>query len=139
MFIDDLVTLLADAGLGVRGTSLFWTSGAVLPAKSSVAPNLNGFLTVQETGGAAPVLMHYSDTTPGYELPTAQIVARANASGPARVLIAAAWNIFVAKQNVFVNGTWYVYFRVAQSPFDLGPDDVGRTRFAFNVRAMKRP
>lgn len=80
-----------------------------------------------------------SDTVPGYERPTAQIVARANSWAPARVLAKNAWNVFVQKRSLTVNGTWYISIDVGSSPGDLGTDDVGRVRVSFNVRAKKRP
>lgn len=138
MFIDDLVTLLVEANLGTPGTSIFWSSGAVLPAKSTTGVNLTGFITLQETGGMEPILMH--TTTPGWiEQPTAQIVARANSWGPARLLAKNAWGTFVRRRSLTINGTWYISIDVAQGPTDLGADDVGRVRVSFNVRAKKYP
>lgn len=35
--------------------------------------------------------------------------------------------------------TWYLALSPQQEPFDLGPDDNGRTQFSFNFLALKRP
>lgn len=139
MFIDDAVTLLSDANIGVRGVSLFWTAGAVLPSVNSTAA-LAGFLTLQSTGGPPPILMHNSDQTPGYVQPEVQVCARAKTTAPASALALRAWNIFVQRRSLTVNGVWYISIDVKQSePFELGPDVSGLYRFVFDIRCRKRP
>lgn len=143
MWIDDLVSLLVAGAAGTAGTSIFWTSGAILPP-ASATQSRTGFLTLQDTGGAAPIIMHNSTKAgvqiiPAYRRPSAQIVARSTDAGPAMILAEKAWNICVQKRNFFVNGVWYVKLDVVQEPFDLGKDDAGRVRYAFNVDGEKRP
>lgn len=146
MFIDDCVTLMADAGLGVRAVSLFWTSGAVLPTTNTPAA-VTGFYSLISTGGSAPWTMHNSDQTPGYVRPSLQITARAKSSAAASNKANAAWTFFAKdpstdkpRRNFFVGGVWYVKLDVVQSePFDLGPDQASLFRFVFNITCEKRP
>lgn len=145
-FIDDCVTILADAGLGVRGVSLFWTSGAVLPITSAPAAQ-TGFYTLRSTGGTSPILMHTSEQTPGYLRPSLQLTARAKGATAASFKAQQAWTLFAKdpdtgkpRRDFFVNSCWYVSLDVVQSePFDLGPDAAGLLRFEFNMKAVKRP
>lgn len=146
MFINDLVTLLTNEGIGVSGTTIFWSSGAVLPALNTPT-SATGFITITATGGRPPWIMHNSVQTPAYVFPSAQIVARARTSAVASSLALATWTVCAKdtatggyRRNFFVNSVWYISLDVMQSePFDLGPDDAGRIRFAFNVTAEKRP
>ena len=133
MFIDDIITLLSASGVGVSGETLFWTSGAELPAGDGP------FLNLQETGGTAPIIMHNSDTVPAYQRPSAQLVARGGDADSARLMIKNAYTALVQKRNLIINGTWYVKIDVKQEPFDLGTDEAGRVRYAFNIDAVKRP
>src|ERR1700704_1853056 len=92
-FIDDCVTLMADAGLGGRAVTLFWTSGAVLPTTNTSAA-MTGFYTLISTGGTAPIIMHYSDQTPGYVRPSLQVTARAKGATAASLKAQQAWTFF---------------------------------------------
>ena len=135
MFLDDMVTLLETASLGTRGTSIFWGSGVRVPDGDGP------YLSLIETGGLSPIVMHVSEQTPGYRRPSAQITARASDWTVARAKIEEVYQLFTnpRKQNVFINSVWYVSIDVVQDPFDLPPDDRGRVRCAFNINAVKRP
>ena len=137
MFLDDMVTLLVTGNVGVAGRTIFMGSGATLPAIGSTD---TPFLTLIETGGTSPWIMHQSDTTPAYQRPSMQVVARSTSWAAARLLAKNAYNVFVQRRSLTINNTWYLSVDVRQEPFDLGPDESGsRVRVAFNVDAVKRP
>lgn len=141
MFIDDVVTLIQGAGLGVPGVTIFWTAAAKLPANPTPANPALGpaaFFSLTETGGTAPWILH---TGAPYDRPSCQIMTRGPISqpGPARTLIESAYIFFRAKVNFSVNGVPYVSIFANQAPFELSPDEnPPRIRFAFNIRGVKR-
>jgi len=133
MFIDDLVTLLQVGGCGTFGTTIF--SG---PKASIPGPGAGAFLTLRETGGSKPDIIQNTPLLPGYVKPSAQIVARSDDVKEARDLIQLAYGVLFPVRNQFVNGTWWVWIMMVQEPFDLGEDEDGRPRFAFNIDCYKR-
>lgn len=110
---------------------LFFGSVVTLPT-DKVLP----ILTIIETGGLAPVYIQNS-ARPAYQQPAAQIVGRAGSYNTARLTAVAAYNAVLDIENELVNGVKYLYIRPLQEPFDLGPDDAGRARVAFNVLGYK--
>lgn len=132
MFSDDLVVLISGAGLGTLGSSLFVGTKATIPTGDGP------FTSVIETGGTGPEGTHNSVTKPAYVRPSAQIVARAKKHDDARNRAQSLYLLLYPIRNQFVNGTWWRSVTVAQEPFDLGVDDAGRIRFAFNINVIKR-
>lgn len=131
MFIDDLVTILTQAGVGTAGTTIFWSSKAPIPTGDGP------YLSIIETGGTDPWLVHNAGSY--YQRPSAQILARGKSYDATRNMIKNAYNALVRKRNVTINSVWYVSIDIHQEPFDLAVDDSGRIRYAFNITAVKRP
>jgi hypothetical protein len=132
MFLDDLITKLTSAGLGVYGTSLFKGSKAVLPTGSGP------LISVISTGGLEDEGTHnLSSETIAYERPSAQVICRATDAVDAEAAsIAAA--VALTFTNEFINGTWWRLCKPAQPPFELPPDAQNRVRYVFNVECVKR-
>ena len=97
-FVADVVTLLVDAAVGVRGTTLFESSAAPLPSNDSPV----AFLHVRTTGGLAPVGTH-NDGPTAYRRPSAIVIATARTSAAAEALALAAYNALAAQRNVQVS------------------------------------
>ena len=143
MFLEDVIKLLVDAGVGVYGTTIFQSSNAKLPPASSTT----SFLVLVEYGGAQPQELHESTDTPAYEFPFAQVTARGSSRSSSQALAVAAYNVLSKnpatgkkRQNFTINNTYYVRLTCKQQPtLDLGPDEVGRIKYGFNIEAMKRP
>lgn len=140
MFVDDLKKMIVDASLGVAGTNLFWSSHAKIPAGPGP------FTSLIEYAGLQPEILHQSSSVPAYEYPNAQVFARGENHDATVAKAMALYQLLVQNpttklpwRNVTINGTYYVWLIVRQSPFDMGPDDVGRLKFGFNVSGMKRP
>lgn len=132
MVSEDLRTLIEAAGLGTFGTSLFFGSKATIPTGDGP------FVSLIETGGATPEGTHNSTAKPAYVRPSVQVVARAKKRDDARNRAQALYLLLYPVRDQFVNGTWWRSVTVVQEPFDLGVDDAGRIRFAFNINVVKR-
>lgn len=140
-YADDLVVLISQGtGLGTPGTDLFTSTHAKIPTGDGP------YTSVIEYGGSNPINMHQSRTTPGYEVPMAQVLVRAKTKAAAQAKARAVY-AWLAKdprtgrprQNTSINGTYYVWLRCRQQPMDLGDDGAGRVKYGFNIGAMKRP
>lgn len=130
-FPDDLALVLELAGVGTRGTDLFGSSSAQIPAGDGP------ITTITTTQGLRPTRNREGGTA--YEEPAAQIVVRAKQVAVAEARARVAFNACMAVGGELVNGTWYLSITPQQTPFDAGLDPQGRARVVFNVRATKRP
>lgn len=132
MYLDDLITLLSGAGLGLYGVSIF-------KGPKAIYPQGNGpFITVISTGGSGDEGTHnLSRNDIAYERPTAQVVARAQDYDVADAAIQTAFQTLNFYDR-FVNGTWWRRCAPRSEPFDLPVDDRGLARRAFNLETVKR-
>lgn len=95
-FVEELVKVLEDAGVGTRTVTIFATAQAVVP-------DGNGpFLSVIETGGAAPFRIHNVPMNVKYSRPAAQIAVRALDPQLGRAMSYAAYNALLSIRNVEV-------------------------------------
>jgi hypothetical protein len=132
-FLEDLVTLIEDAGAGDGGVDLFYSTNANVPRLPSGEPTVH----IIETGGTSPDHTQNSAIIPAYIQPAAQITVRADAYEDAR---ARAEEVYLALniRNMFVNSGWYVWIKPLQEPFDGGVDETGsQIKVQFNVIAKK--
>lgn len=130
MWVDDLGTVLVNAGVGTLGTNIFAGTAATIP--TGAGP----YLSIIETPGLAPELVQNADS---YRHPSVQILVRAKSPSAANTMARAAYNALRVIQNQTIGSTWYLSIRPRQEPFDLGVDDNGRARVAFNVLGHNRP
>jgi hypothetical protein len=132
MFIDDVIFLLTEAGLGAYGTSIFKGTKPVIPLGAGP------FTSVARTGGQGDAGTHnLSRITIAYERPSAQILVRAEVYEDAQTAIEIAYDALNFYDR-FVNGTWWMRCSPKQEPFELPVDENGRARFAFNIDSEKR-
>lgn len=131
-FLDELAARYVAQGVGVLGTSILLSNKAVVPDTDSAV------LTITETGGTSPERSQNAVTTPAYQRPRAQILARAKSYQAARALAKAAYDASFVR-NTALSGTFYRELDPVQEPFDMGLDANQRARVAFNVAAIKRP
>jgi hypothetical protein len=99
-------------------------------------PTGDGVITIVESGGSGTTERHDRVGDP-YENPSALIVARHSKASLAKDQAASAFKLLCAIRNQEIGGAFYLWIRPVQSPFDLGVDDIGRSRWAFNVNARK--
>jgi len=130
---DDIGAYLVAEGVGVLATNIYISSKAPIP------PGDGPFLSIIETGGSGPDRTQNSVLQNAYENPSAQILVRGKSYVAARAKLRLAYNAFVKVRNQTINGTWYLWMRPQQEFIDLGLDETGRARVAFNVFACKRP
>lgn len=135
MWIDDLKTLLQDAGVATYGTDLFFSTKAAPPAAASLA---SGYLVVIETPGRDPEYVHNEDQ-PHFVFPGAQLSGVAPDYATARAKAQAARDALAGVRNTTINGTFYRAIRVAQEVFDGGLNARGESTAKFNVMGDKRP
>lgn len=131
-FAEDLISLMSGAGFGTYGTTLFKGAKAVIPAGAGP------FVSFTETGGGPPEGTHNCIDVPAYVKPSAQIVVRAESYDVAKARAVELYALLYPVRNRLVNGTYWHSVSILQEPFDLGLDDVGRPRVAFNINVVKR-
>lgn len=130
-FLDELIDVLKTAGVV--------TNNVFASTKAQIPTGAGPYLSIVETGGLVSERVHDEPANQGYDRPTAQIVARAERYDVARTLARNAYQTLRNVRNREILGTWYLWIREMQPPFDLGLDENGRARVAFNVMCMKRP
>lgn len=135
--MSDLIYLLENGGLGlIYGTNLFKGAKAVLPKGDGP------YVSIIETPGIEAEGTHNLADVPAYVRPSAQIVTRAKLYDVAEEMADRVWLLLYPTGRTgggqFVNGTWWRSVRMVQRPFDLGLDDMGRPRLAFNINVVKR-
>lgn len=130
--IDDLLTLVEDAGAGTFNVDIFLRNATVPMIYS-------GSLCITDYEGQDPLWIHNSVLTPAFIRPRAQFMARAATADLAYRKARLAYGAVIGKRNVFINSGWYREIKVLQEPFPLGEDDNREYRFAFNVEAQKGP
>lgn len=87
-FIEELVTVLVAAAVGVLNTTIFVTGNHRVPAKGD-----GPYLSIVETSGFTRLRTHDFE----YSQPAAQIVARATIPADARAM---AWDAYSALVNI---------------------------------------
>lgn len=152
MFLDDVITLLVDAGVGVAGVNIFAGSSAKIPSTTSypsgdTTKGMGPYLSVIETGGVAPTRTQNVQGA-ATQRPTAQILVRAGiivgtqeAYTAARDMATEAYNTLDNLDGgITVNGIVYISVGVKQEPTDIGLDATGqRVQIVFNIGAEKQP
>lgn len=139
-WLDDLVTLMTDAGMTL-GDDLYTSTRSSPPLLASGEATL----TIVETSGSAPERTQNSVITPAYLRVAAQFMGRAKSYAKAREKTQAAYDQVVGIRNCWIvdvgglHSGWYREIVPLQEPFDAGIDDRGQARCAFNVIATKRP
>lgn len=120
--------VLAAAGIGVEGETLFWST---LPDEPAAC------VAVYETGGEPP------DTSKaGIEArnPRLQVLCRAEDYEAAMAKAEAAYAALVAVRGEIVgSGAVYHSIRPLQEPFAIGKDDAGRSLISCNYSVSRSP
>jgi hypothetical protein len=143
-WLEDIVTLLEDAGVGTFGASLFASTKAKVPLLTGGQATC----TIVETGGTSPESTHTTRTsqtttevvtTPAYLRPSAQLTFKADEYAEARAMAGEAYDALAGVRNTFVNSGWYRSIVPLQEPFDGGLDARGQAQVKFNILGDKRP
>lgn len=124
---DDLATLTARQGVGAyEGVG---TGTPILVGKMPDSPDK--VLVIRRTGGQPDE----DDFTSGVDRPTFQLVARGEQddSLTPEALADAAYIALHRLRNVTSGESNIISIRAIQPPFELGWDDNGRARYAFNI------
>src|SRR5438309_2178295 len=98
MLLDEVGTYLQAQGVGTLGTNMF---------KGDLPPDVDTVIAIIETGGFAPADQMGSQTLPGYERPSIQILCRAPTYGTARTNADAAWRALTKVTNQLLSGKLY--------------------------------
>jgi hypothetical protein len=130
-FHTDVAALLTAAGLGAVGSTITIGRNATIPTGDGP------YFAIVETGGVAPTRVHNAGRATSR--PMAQIVTRAKNTHVARSKAFEAFNALDGKFNVTVAGTFYLHLMARQEPTDMGPDDLGRAQYSFNIEAERQP
>lgn len=134
-WLEDVVSLLTTAAVGVLNTSIFLSSQGNVP----LGPG--PYLIIIETAGFAPERLHTDDDSvlnaAAYERPGAQILVRGVDYVATRAMSRAAYTALDGIYNQTINGCWYRSIEALQRPFDIGPDDNKRVRVVFNILGVK--
>lgn len=130
-FLEEIAGRLVDQGVGVIGTNIFLSSAARMPVGNGP------YLTLTETGGAAPTRVH-NKTSANTKRPSAQILVRASTEQATKTMIEAAYNALDGVYNTILGGTFYISITAAQEPTDMGLDP-SRLQLVFNINAERQP
>lgn len=95
-FLEELVELLVDGGVGTYNTNIFTTSSKEIPVGDGP------YLSIIETGGTFAERSHNETAAPAFERPSAQIVVRAKTYAAARTMANAAYSILEPIRNTNV-------------------------------------
>src|SRR5678816_3386916 len=109
MFIDDIITILQNAGVGTLNSNIFGSTKADVP--SGDGP----YLSVRATGGTSPENTHNSTTRPAYLRPGAQLVVTAKSYKTAESMAVKAFNALFPIRNQLIGSGWHRRIRPIQS------------------------
>lgn len=150
-FLEDVLTLMEDGGLGTLNSAIFLTSKSTAPNAPLLASG-EAVLTIVETSGTGQENTHNATIKPAYIRPSAQLKTRARSALKARAMAQAAYDLIGVKiTNCWIvagreynpgeglMSGWYRSLRPLQEPFDSGPDDPGNATYTFNIIAIRRP
>jgi hypothetical protein len=127
MILDDIVTLLADNGLGASGVTLFAGRMPETPDACAAVLASSGTGPEYTLGGNA-----------GFDRPNAQIMVR-NLDLQSAITTAEQMYAFLRGwMTGTVNGATYLCVALDQTPIPFGPDSMGRYRVAVNIRTWRR-
>ncbi len=137
--LDDLAAKLVADGIGVIGTSIFWSSGAVIP--SGAGP----YISLNEVGGVQPTRIQ-NQRAVATQRPTVQVLVRSGAVSGQSAWASArakAWAVYQSLDGIFdttLSGTRYLKIAAKQEPTDMGFDATGnRVQVVFNLEIEKYP
>ena len=133
--LDDLGTLLGNAGVGTLGTSLFLGS---LPADTPVSPQ-DEITTIIPIPSLPPVHSHL-EAYATYTQPIFQILTRSAPFGFAAAMARAelAFRALDGVQNATIGGSHFLWILAVRSPYALRQDDYQRYHIVFDVRCAVR-
>ncbi len=132
--VEDIVTLLTAASLGIIKVDLFYSSRAILPDGDGP------YTTLIETAGLIDEWIQNDVTRPAFEHGGAQLVTRAAHYIDARNKALAIYAEINKVHNQYIGTTWYRRIHPLQRPFDAGPpDEHNRALIKFNVLGERSP
>jgi hypothetical protein len=132
MFLQEIIDRLVVKGVGTFQTNIFATSQMIIP--SGEGP----YLSITETGGRPGIRIH-NKKKPAIVRPSALISVRGGDAIHTREMAFAAYEALNDVRNETLSGTFYQELDALQEPYEMPPDENGRARYQFNVRAMKSP
>lgn len=131
-FLDDLAVRLVAQGVHLNpAATILNGSKANIPAAGSGV-----IISLIETGGSGPTRVH-NKAGANTKRPSAQIVTRGDSYQAARDKAEQAYAALDGVFNATINSVSYLSIVALQEPTDIGSDDVGRPRVAFNVLVEK--
>lgn len=87
--------------------------------------------------GAGPNTKTMELDFPVITTPRVQVTVRSMTVGTIKSLAKALWqSLFL--HNTFMNGNAYTMVEPMSEPYAIGPDDVGRAQYAFNIQLRSR-
>ncbi len=126
MLLDDLVSVLVTAGVGVFNANIFAS------AKAGVPDGDGPFLVIALTPGTTPEWIQ-NQAGPSHVRPGFQIRVRATKTNDALTMAHAAYTALFSVRNQIINGKRYLSIVPLNQPNDqMGPDDDARAQIVFN-------
>lgn len=96
-FLEEIVKILVNAGVGVYGTTIFASQQATLPINNTT------IMTIRDTGGTRPLRTQNSFPTIASRQPGAQITVRGETYAAARRVAFTAYDALARVRNQTVN------------------------------------
>jgi hypothetical protein len=126
--LDDLGAVLATAGVGTVGTTIFYGG---LPASPAAC------VALIEYGGAVPTFTLPATAGIQTEQPRVQILSRHTTHALARATAELAYRTLATVVNQTLTATRYLRIEPLQPPFFSGVDQNERSLYIFNVSCEK--
>ena len=132
--LDALATRLQTQGVGIKGVTIFTGSDADLPTLTQTGPAI---ISIMQTGGVRRVRIHGQGPSGAIHGPHFQIVARHPRYPNAEALCYSAL-AEIEMENTLIADVFFLHVVPMQDPFELGKDQLGNPRVAFNVETSWR-
>jgi hypothetical protein len=123
MMLDDMATILADAGCGTVGSTIF---------KGHRPDTPDTCLTLYQYAGEPPALIAGAS----YERPGLQVWSRSTNPQAALTMLDAVVDVLHGLTEASTDYARYLLVEAKQSPAAMGLDDNGRTEYVCNFRVV---
>lgn len=133
MFLDDLLSVLATAGVGTINQDLFQTSRHAVPDGDGP------YLMLKELGGSSPLNTHNRLDLPAWVNQGCAVIVRGKVPSTTRAMLLDARAALYPIRNTTINSVVYQRVRLLNEPHDIGLDDKQRIMFGFDILVTKWP
>lgn len=135
MFVDEVMSVLTTATVGVENTNIFSGTGKPWPVEEE-----GPYMRLISSGGSPTNRTHSETDLPAYVAAALQLLLRTKDYTAGDTMIRAGLTALMKKRNVLVQGVWWLSVTPLQvEPIDLGVDEDGWQHLSLNLVVTRRP